>query len=84
MKKLRVPKYAPWKEALISELMKFPAGVNDDQHDMLGLIGQLLDRMIAGKAPPPKPEEIAPENYGKSRVPTYDERKRARKGGRRI
>lgn len=84
MKKLRVPKSAPWKEAFISELMKFPAGVNDDQHDMLGLIGQLLDRMLAGKAAPPKPEEIPPEHYGKSRVPTYEERKRARKGGRRI
>lgn len=32
----------------------------------------------------PEPEYIAPENYGKSRVPTYEERKRARKGGRRI
>lgn len=38
------------------------------------------------KAPEKEPEEevIPPEHYGKSRVPTYEERKRARKGGRRI
>lgn len=61
MKGLRIPKNAPWKEALISELLKFPAGVNDDQHDMLGLVGQLLDRMITGKAPPPPPAEPDPD-----------------------
>lgn len=32
----------------------------------------------------PEPEYIAPEDYGKSRVPTYEERQRTRKGGRRL
>jgi predicted phage terminase large subunit-like protein len=81
---LHIHKDAPWKSDLISEMMSFPVGVHDDQVDALGLAGQLLDRMLAGKAAPPKPEEIPPEHYGKSRVPTYEERKRARKGGRRI
>lgn len=56
MKGLRYPAGAAWVEPFLSELMKFPAGVNDDQHDMLGLVGQLLDRMIAGRAAPPEPE----------------------------
>lgn len=81
---LHIHKDAPWKSDLISEMMSFPVGVHDDQVDALGLAGQLLDRMLAGKPAPPKPEEIPPEHYGKSRVPTYEERKRARKGGRRI
>lgn len=84
MKGIRIPRNAKWKAAFLAELMAFPASRNDDQHDMLGLIGQLLDRMTAGKAPPKPPEEIPPEHYGKSRVPTYEERMRRKKGGRRI
>lgn len=44
---------APFKTDLISEMMSFPVGVNDDQVDALGLVGQLIDRMQAGK--PVKP-----------------------------
>jgi len=40
---------APFKADLISEMMSFPVGVNDDQVDALGLIGQLIDRMQKGK-----------------------------------
>lgn len=42
---------APWKADLISEALRFPAGVHDDQVDALGLIGQLLDTMFAGVRP---------------------------------
>ena len=38
----------PWRNALISELLSFPAGKFDDQVDALGLVGQLLDRMTPG------------------------------------
>lgn len=48
---LRIPKDAPWVSDLISEMMSFPVGVHDDQVDMLGLIGQLIDRMSAGTTP---------------------------------
>lgn len=51
---LRVPKDAPWLSDLISEFMSFPVGVHDDQVDMCGLIGQLLDRMFKGSLPEPK------------------------------
>jgi hypothetical protein len=53
---LYVPTRAPWYPALRSELLSFPAGKYDDQVDALGLIGQLLDRIIAGQSPK-KPEE---------------------------
>lgn len=81
---LHIHRDSVWKSDLISEMMSFPVGVHDDQVDALGLVGQLLDRMYAGKPLPKPAEEIPPEHYGKSRVPTYEERKRARKGGRRI
>lgn len=48
---LYVPVNAPWYAALRSELLSFPAGKHDDQVDALGLIGQLLDLMTAGRAP---------------------------------
>lgn len=56
---LYVPIDAPWYPALVSELLSFPAGKHDDQHDMLGLIGQLLDKMTTGVKPKP-PEKMLP------------------------
>lgn len=41
---------APWRADLISECLRFPAGVHDDQVDALGLVGQLLDKMVLGQA----------------------------------
>ena len=48
---LYVPMRAPWYPAFRSELLSFNAGKHDDQVDMLGLIGQLLDKMTAGRKP---------------------------------
>jgi predicted phage terminase large subunit-like protein len=48
---LYVPTKADWYPALRSELLSFPAGKFDDQVDALGLVGQLLDRMLAGQKP---------------------------------
>lgn len=59
MEGLYISPDAPWKADLISECLRFPAGVHDDQVDALGLVGQLLDQMLDGlkpekqKAPPP-------------------------------
>ena len=60
---LYVPVNASWYPALRSELLSFPAGKHDDQVDALGLVGQLLDKMIAGDKPrqPEKPED--PSGY---------------------
>jgi len=49
---------APWRKDLEAELMSFPAGKHDDQVDALGLIGQLLDKMIAGVKPQAKPRHL--------------------------
>jgi hypothetical protein len=35
-------------------MMKFPNGKHDDQIDVLGMIGRMLDTMIAGKEAPEK------------------------------
>jgi len=48
---LRMLKDAPFVSDLISEMMSFPVGVHDDQVDMLGLVGQLIDRMSNGSKP---------------------------------
>jgi predicted phage terminase large subunit-like protein len=45
---------APWFAELRAELLSFPAGKHDDMVDMLGLIGQLLDKMLAGSKPAAK------------------------------
>lgn len=47
---LYVPATAPWYPAFKRELMTFPAGAHDDQVDALGLVGQILDKMVKGKA----------------------------------
>ena len=50
---LYVPINAAWYPELRSELLSFPAGKHDDQVDALGLVGQLLDRMLSGMKPRP-------------------------------
>lgn len=60
---LRVPATAGWRTSLEAEMLRFPAGVHDDQVDALGLIGQLLDKALA--AAPPKPLSPSDETgYG--------------------
>jgi predicted phage terminase large subunit-like protein len=49
---LYVPHRAVWYPEFRSELLAFPAGKHDDQVDALGLIGQVLDKMSAGRALP--------------------------------
>lgn len=77
---LRVPRDAPWLSDLIAEMMSFPVGVHDDQVDMLGLIGQLLDRMFKGSLPTPhvfKPEPgHMPETLDEWIAPPIIERRR--------
>lgn len=48
MNGLYVPAHASWYSAFKAELMVFPNGNYDDQADALGLIGQVLDVMVAG------------------------------------
>jgi hypothetical protein len=58
LKGLYLPQNAPWLPQLRSELLAFPNGKYDDQVDMLGLIGQLLDTITVGNKPKePEKEE---------------------------
>lgn len=54
----------PWRADLISECLRFPAGVHDDQVDALGLAGQLLDQMLDGQKPSEKPKPPPAKDYG--------------------
>ena len=64
---LYVPIHAPWYPAFRAELLSFPAGKHDDQVDALGLIGQLLDHMTAGRVPS-KVKELKRDAYQSSYV----------------
>lgn len=62
---LYIPAEAPWRAAFESELLRFPAGVHDDQVDALGLIGQMLDHITA---PTKAAADTAPKDrYGRRR-----------------
>ena len=51
MGKIYLPRNAPWMPALLSELLAFPAGKNDDQVDVLSLIGRMLAALDRGRVP---------------------------------
>lgn len=51
MGKVFLPHNAPWVADLMNELLTFPAGKHDDQVDAIGLIGRMLDTMVAGRVP---------------------------------
>jgi predicted phage terminase large subunit-like protein len=73
---LYVQKDKPWLSDLIAEMMSFPVGVHDDQVDALGLVGQLIDKMTAGKSLPPPPITPDPEKGYFVRPPKLIERRR--------
>ena len=66
---LHIPAGAPWRADFEAEMMSFPAGKHDDQVDALGLVGQLLDRMVKAATPPgdrPPPDRYAQKRPGGS------------------
>ena len=62
---LRIPAKATWRTAFENELLRFPAGVHDDQVDACGLVGQLLDMMTSGQKPE-APEKKRLDDYTSS------------------
>lgn len=60
---LYVPANASWRNEFEAELLRFPAGVHDDQVDALGLVGQLLDKMLLGKKPKEAEKTKNPSGY---------------------
>ena len=51
MNGLYCPFHAVWFSKFKNELLKFPAAKNDDQVDAISLVGQVLDKMVRGRAP---------------------------------
>ncbi|WP_049810390.1 hypothetical protein [Bradyrhizobium japonicum] len=43
------PKNAPWAADFFAEILNLWVGKHDDQGDALGLVGQLLDKMVKGR-----------------------------------
>jgi predicted phage terminase large subunit-like protein len=66
---LYVPAGARWLADFRAELLRFPAGRHDDQVDAIGLVGQLLDKMVPPARPkstirPPRDRWEGPEPSG--------------------
>jgi predicted phage terminase large subunit-like protein len=70
LNRLHVPVSAPWYAEFEREILSFPAGKHDDQVDALGLIGQLLDKVVFG-TPKPKPDSGVMTGYTAA-LPEYD------------
>lgn len=51
MGKVYLPSKAAWLAQFQSELLSFPAGKHDDQVDAYGLIGRMLDELVAAVTP---------------------------------
>jgi predicted phage terminase large subunit-like protein len=60
---MRILASAPYRNDLYAELLRFPAGVHDDQVDALGLVGQLLDKVMKGRKPQPAPPPKKDNSY---------------------
>jgi predicted phage terminase large subunit-like protein len=69
---LYVPTSADWFASFRAELLSFPAGKHDDQVDALGLVGQLLDTMLAGQIPPKPEKPKNPSGYSQAAVAAQD------------
>lgn len=49
MGKVYLPEDAPWIDDFLMEILSFPLGSHDDQVDVLGLIGRVIDQMQGGR-----------------------------------
>lgn len=63
---------APWHESMKLEMLRFPAGMHDDQVDSMAWLAQ----MVLGRQPPSKPKEQTPPSWrdrlnGSSESTTY-------------
>jgi predicted phage terminase large subunit-like protein len=57
MGKVKLPKNAPWKGDLLSQLLRFPAGKHDDGVDVLSLLGRGME-MVTDATPEQPPETV--------------------------
>ena len=86
MRGLYVPLTAEWYPALRAEVLSFPAGKHDDQVDALGLIGQVVDRMVPGRTLPEekKPKIVSTHGSTVSLDELFESNERRTRQNRRI
>jgi predicted phage terminase large subunit-like protein len=60
---LYCPFNSPWFPEFRRELLSFPAAKYDDQVDAIGLVGQLLDKMLVGQAAKGAPKRKVDTGY---------------------
>lgn len=66
------PKNAPWAADLFAEILNFPASKHDDQTDAFGLVGQLLDKMVRGRAGTKPANKLPDDGYRARERKTVD------------
>lgn len=68
MGKIHVPT-TDWGERLVGQLMKFPAGADDDGVDVCSLLGMAVDKGVAAYMPEPDEPPLYPADYKRNRTP---------------
>lgn len=71
MGKVFLPSKAAWLPEFQAELLSFPAGKHDDMVDAYGLIGRMLDELIAASKPK-LPAKRPNDGYTRPRVDTSE------------
>lgn len=71
-----------WGDALVEQLVSFPAGRYDDKVDCCSLIGRALDLLMDGKGPDPEPEDEPIQPFTRRHIESLD-RETAREEARR-
>lgn len=56
-----------WGDALIEQLISFPAGTHDDKVDACGLFGKILDQTYGPRNAPPPEEEQETDAWGREK-----------------
>jgi predicted phage terminase large subunit-like protein len=57
------PNNAPWVADFFAEILNLWVGKHDDQGDALGLVGQLLDKMVRGRAKTVPANKLPDDGY---------------------
>lgn len=60
---IHLPRTKKWTKDLLYELTRFPAGTNDDQVDVLSLLGRGLEFLRPGRRKTNTVKEVKPTNY---------------------
>jgi len=66
------PKKAPWVADWLAEILNLWAAKHDDQGDAMGLVGQLLDQMVKGRAGKAQVFTLPDDGYRKREKNTVD------------